>query len=446
MRVLKKRKYKDYPLCNPTPRVPKKRSRLELVPKKEAIIPEVVKHSSLATASPATIKAVRHQENILRYLKSHPFTKMPNPFVAPSPFQIFSRKEMKDDYLSEPFIRDYGHSTVEITGRKLFVYDQGTLLALLKLREMCKCNVFITDEKEICKLMHLKNPSLDSKEAVWKSLERLKGVNVKIDQWDKDEKIRKKLSTTLLGILNDVNRNETNGELTIIMDIFFTEVLETKRFASIDAKLRASLSGDIAKMLYVFLQRQKGFYLKPHKYECMLETLCNNINLRIDFLFLTRQKIKKAFEELKDKGYVSRWEITDKDYVRIYGVPKPETKKKDGPTIKDDYDDITKTFRNQYIRRWRNGDENLSIAEENCMVIAAKRYMEEVLKDWKRYDVDSRAVHLDRPKLGVIDVFDAIEASARTEGYEPHAGWLKSDKTINERIPWYFTYAGQKIN
>lgn len=433
MRVLKRRT-REYPDFEP--KVSKRRS-LSLVPKKQSMRPEIVE-----SASPSTLAIAQHQKEILKHIKKHPFTKLPNPFITPSPFLIVRPNVMGESYLSEPKIIRYGKSSLEISGRQLFPYDQGVLLALLELRAFHQSNVYMTHEKEICRFMHLKNTPQDSQNAVWKSLERWAGINLKLVQYDKDKEISKKLSTTLLHVL-DARHIETSDQIEIVLNIYFTTALEMHRFAYIDTKFRASIRGDIATQIYVFLQRQQCFYNKPHHYECRLETLCKNIEFPIKgYLSLTRQKIKRAFTELKDKAYVSSWELTDKDYLKIHGVQKTKTKKIEGPTIKDDYPDITKSFRNQFIRRWNDGNDNLGIDQENCMVIAAKRYMQEILKDWKRHGVDSMAVHYDRPKLGVKDVFDAIEAHNQGQ-YEPHAGWLKSDKTINQRIPQYFRYKGR---
>ncbi|MFH1932759.1 MAG: hypothetical protein ABIN18_14380 [Pseudomonadota bacterium] len=437
MQVLKRRT-KEYPLYL-IPRVLKKRTPLSLVPKKEVIIPEVVKHSSLATTLTQNYKILTKQIN------AHPRTKLFDGFITPSIAEIWSRNKMGDHKLPEPIYREYKKSHITIMEERIVTYDVGVFLAVLKLTDIYKRYRWFSDLKVICKAMHLKSTSLDSQNAAKRSLIKWTDVRLSIYQYDKRENIREMISTSYTNVLA-AKFFEGSNKVEIIISPFFIEAMETDRFTYIDTEFRAKLSSDTARHAYVFLARQQCFYNNPYLYACKFETFTNYTALpKRKYLSLTRQIVKRDLDELKDKGYVSRWELTNKDYLMISGVPKTKAKKIEGPTIKDDYPDITKSFRNQYIRRWRNGDENLGIDEENCMVQAAKRYMEEVLPDWKRNDVDSRGVR-HKPQWGVGDVFDAIEASNRSEQYPMHAGWLITDKTIYERIPQYFRYEARKIN
>ena len=103
---------------------------------------------------------------------------------------------------------------------------------------------------------------------------------------------------------------------------------------SMDVKFRASLRGDMSKALYRFLQGQSGF-IKRGRYDIGLLKLCVAINLdptrpASDL----RKLIRKGLRELRKKGYLKNFKVSEKDIVTMRrNIPPELLKNKKVPKI-----------------------------------------------------------------------------------------------------------------
>ncbi len=130
------------------------------------------------------------------------------------------------------------------------------------------------------------------------------------------------------------------------MNDFFRRIFSDGYNTYIDSRLRANLKGDIAKALYMYLQRNR----REHKpYSIGLNKLCEYINLQTEGLlpFQLRQKISNGLQVLKDNGHLIKYKLDKDDNVSVWYAKqqkkKEPTSKAKGKT-KDPNPLLTKMF------------------------------------------------------------------------------------------------------
>jgi hypothetical protein len=244
-----------------------------------------------------------------------PYTKLPTPLTRISPFYIMSKKQMKDRPDEEVTVENnWGKMTFE--GERLSVYDETTLLFLLKTAKRKKFKTIYTTRYELCKLFG-KSPHRDTYNAIWDSVKRLSETHLTIQSKDKHKQLHTEISGTLISCHF---RIKPRGEQRAWIDInpYFEQIDSEGRVTSLSMKLRSRLKGDTAKALYRFYNGQQPFYSGKGEYGCSLRTLCKAINQQYESvpLWKLRDRIKTGIGELKKHGYL-RGQIMHNDYVKV---------------------------------------------------------------------------------------------------------------------------------
>jgi len=245
------------------------------------------------------------------------FSFMPTQMTRTTPFYPMSKREMKDRPV-EDLTWETSWGQITVSGERLAVYDETTLLNLLVLVKKHRSEVFETTQYELCKLANVK-PATDTYNAIWKSIKRLSKTHIGLEIWEGKGRARKPVSEMTGTIITWIRRNRKTGKLQVALNPYFLEMYGDSFITNIDLKFRADLKGDTGKALYRFYEGQRGTRYTIHILK--LATAINlNINLSTNEL---RKTIRKGLRELRAKGYLERWTLPPKsDLVTVWKVKK----------------------------------------------------------------------------------------------------------------------------
>ena len=241
------------------------------------------------------------------------FSFLPTKMTRVSPFFPLSKRDMKDRPLEElTWESSWGRLTV--SGKRLSIYDESVLLAVLLLMRKHKTGTFQTTRYEICGVMNVK-PAKDTYNAVWESLKRLTKTGIDLEIWEGKGKKRKTKIEMTTTILSGAVHTE---KYQITVNPYFLEMYGEGFLTNLDLRFRASLTGDITKALYRFYEGQRDT-----TYQCHVLTLSKAVNLNMNLSNNDlRKHIRKGLRELRTKGYFKRWSISKSDIVSVWRAAK----------------------------------------------------------------------------------------------------------------------------
>jgi hypothetical protein len=244
-----------------------------------------------------------------------PFTKLPTPLTRTSPFFILSKKQMKNRPVEAVTVENnWGKITFE--GERLSVYDETTLLFLLKIARRKNFKPFWVTRYGLCKLFGISHHR-DTYNAIWSSVKRLSKTHITIEIEDEQGQFKTEIGGTLISSCFRVKmRGEKRSRIEI--NPYFVQMDKDGFITRLDLNFRSRLKSDTAKALYRFYNGQRSFYSGKGKYGCNLLTLCKAINLQGNEvpLWKLRYRIKAGLDELRKHGYL-KGQITSNDFVPV---------------------------------------------------------------------------------------------------------------------------------
>jgi len=246
------------------------------------------------------------------------FSFLPTKMTRISPFFPLSKREMKDRPLEE-LTWENPWGTFKVTGRRLSIYDESVLLAVLLLMRKYQTETFQTTRHALCKVMDV-NPCRDTYNAVWGSLGRLTKTGIELKIWDTKTKGKKRKAKMQMvnTILSGAEQDEDTGKILITVNPYFVRMYGESFITNLDLKFRTKLTGDITKALYRFYEGQRG-----NSYSCHLLTLAKAVNLNMDLSNNDlRKHIRKGLRGLRAKGYFKRWAVSKSDIVMTWRTAK----------------------------------------------------------------------------------------------------------------------------
>ena len=279
---------------------------------------EVDQHyRDLKASQQITDTTERIKKEIVKQAPEHEqqiFSFMPTEMTRISPFFPLSKREMKNRPLEElEWVNSWGK--FKITGRRLSIYDESVLLAVLVIMRKHQTETFQSTRHEICKVLGI-TPAKATYLMVWESLDRLTGTKINLSIWDtktkgKKRKVNRRMVNT---ILSGAEMNEKTGKILITINPYFIRMYSGSFITNIDIEFRSRLSGSITKALYRFYEGQRGA-----TYQCHIHTLSKVINLNMQQPDNElRKRIRKGLRELKKQGYLGRWSLSKSDIVTIW--------------------------------------------------------------------------------------------------------------------------------
>ena len=236
------------------------------------------------------------------------FSFMPNALTRTTPFFPMTRNAPRPFETLE-FETSWG--TIKIEGRKLSVYDESVLLAILTIVRRERTATIQTTTHELCKIMGV-TPQKHAYTAILQSIKRLTGTYIELSVMRKSQASRELFGTILVGGSSGLSQDRT-----VSVNPYFLETL-AKGFLDVDVKFRSQLEGEVSKALYRFLGSQN-----PNPFECHLLKLCRAVNLEVPDMYRLRYRVRKGLTELKKKGFITRFMVTKGDIVKVWKSKKP---------------------------------------------------------------------------------------------------------------------------
>jgi hypothetical protein len=225
---------------------------------------------------------------------------LPTIMTRLSPFFPVSKRQMKNDTITEPIIIKNPWGGIIIRNRKLSIYDETVLLSLLMLLKKYDSNTFQTTLYELCKLMNVK-PAKDTYNAIMNSLYRMSEAHLTIE---KRVSRSNDAQTEMDGpIIIGITKNEESRKMILELNSYLLSSFRDRSITRMDIKLRSELHGEISKALYRFYEGQ-------HLNICTtsIMKLSKAININCDNkMSCLRRKIRKAMHELETGGYLRRF-------------------------------------------------------------------------------------------------------------------------------------------
>ncbi|MBT6231710.1 MAG: hypothetical protein HOI47_34135 [Candidatus Scalindua sp.] len=250
--------------------------------------------------------------------------KIPNQIIAPRPFMIHGKRKGMPGFHKQPLIKKYGKIQMVISGRILITLDEDVFLALSRLAHVHKSLVFLTSVNEIIRTMY-KKVARDTQEAVKKSLKRLYGAEIGIMEREcVDCKVEEK-SYNFRIIDEYALETKEEGKTLISLNDFFERIFSDEINTYINTKQRAGFKSDVAKALYMYLQRNRR---ESKPYFIKLDKLCENINLQTKGFARSQlwQKVGKGLEVLKSNNYLDSYKLDKNNTIRVWYVKQPKAK------------------------------------------------------------------------------------------------------------------------
>ena len=251
--------------------------------------------------------------------------KIPNQIIAPRPFLIHGKKKGMPGFHKKPLIKKYGEKIqMVLNGRVLITLDEDVFLALSRLAHEHKSTVFLTSVNEIIRTMY-KTVARDTQEAVIKSLKRLCGAEITIREREHiDGKVEEK-SYNFHIIDEYALETKEEGKILISLNDFFKRIFSDEINTYINTKQRAGFKGDVAKALYMYLQRNRR---ESEPYPIKLDKLCEYINLKTEGFAHSQlwQKVGKGLEVLKSNNYLNSYKLDKNNTIRVWYAKQPKAK------------------------------------------------------------------------------------------------------------------------
>jgi len=243
----------------------------------------------------------------LKGAKQQVFGFLPTKLTRISPFFPMSKRAMKARSFEE-LVWDNPWGKLTVQGKKLSVYDESVLLAVMTLVKKQRSRVIETTRHGLLKIMGV-TAGRDTYKALWYALQRLTATNVTIEITEK-----KKMVRALTGnILSWVSISTDTAKFKLEVNPYFFEMFGHGLLTGLDLEFRASLTGDIAKATYRFLEGQRS-----GSYQCHLLTMARAINLNVDMeLFRIRSRVRSGLRELRKKGYLIKWSLNHSDIIAV---------------------------------------------------------------------------------------------------------------------------------
>ncbi len=270
---------------------------------------EKTSRQMIAEASAAVKAHISRQPHVQRL-----FSFMPTLMTRVSPFHFRNPLVFKD----WPLVRlDSGDTNswgrMTVVGELLVIFDETVLFCLLALMRRCRSDAFETAEADICELAGI-NPSTNTCNAVWKSIQRLTGTRIDLSLLSGKGKKRRAIKQMTGSILTYCDRDAESGAVRVAINPYFLEMYGESFVTNIDMGFRASLKSDIAKALYRFFQGQVGA-----DEAVSLRRMARSINLNMDSdPEQVTKRLKKGLRELKERDYLETFQIDAQGGVSIH--------------------------------------------------------------------------------------------------------------------------------
>lgn len=255
------------------------------------------------------------------------FAPYPRPMTRLSMFFPMAKLELaKKRERFENLLISHGNSwgTLEYTGPKLDISDEDFLMALLAIIQ--ERNSVIADPVSerltyayrgallpVFQILGINRPSgkdYDKAEEVYDRLTEAK-IRLTIQKTSTRGKAKKELAASG-PILSYAQRDCKTNEFIIAVNPYFYEIFTDKEFTLVDVKTRAKLPSPLAKALHRHIMSHDGM----QKYK--ESSLSNMINYSEDSPRERRRRLKKALEQLQDKGLITFKIDEGKDERVIY--------------------------------------------------------------------------------------------------------------------------------
>ena len=272
----------------------------------------------------------RHKQRIGRrmiheaaeYVKSHisrqppvqrVFSFMPTLLTQVSPFHFKPRSKYSDwplVRLDSGTTNSWGRMTV--VGELLVIFDESVLFGLLMLMSASKSEAFETTLKDICRINRIQ-PTDHQCSAVWRSIQRLAGTRIDLSLTSGKGKKQKTLKRLTGSILSFADLSQDTGSVRVVVNPYFIELYADSFVTNIDLTFRSSLKHDLSKTFYRFYQ---GLY--ESESVISVSHLARAVNLPLNQPnHRLRAKVRAGLTELRDRNYLTAFEITKDNMVRI---------------------------------------------------------------------------------------------------------------------------------
>ena len=227
------------------------------------------------------------------------YSFVPTEMTRVSPFFVLSDSS-KEEYTKLTCENPWGKMT--ISGLKLSIHDEDVLMAIVKLFLKQNSETVTTTRSEICTIMGVASGKA-TYESITRSLDKLITTLITLEIKDnKTGKHKLRMGSTILS----GSKEWDSGKIIVTINPYFKESFLDTMVTSIDIDFRMSLSHDISKSLYRFLEGQGKHY------RISIDKLIITLNLNKDQeRYHIRQLIKHGLKELQEKGYLESWSMED---------------------------------------------------------------------------------------------------------------------------------------
>lgn len=258
-------------------------------------------------AADAVSDHIRRQPHVQRL-----FSFMPSLMTRVSPFHFRARTRAKD----WPLVRlDSGEGSawgrMAVVGELLVIFDETVLLCLLSLMNRYGSDVFETSCGELCDLAMMPSTAGACRD-VWKSVQRLAGTRIDLELLQGRGRARKAAKAMTGSILSYGDMDRKSEVLRVVINPYFLEMYAESFVTNIDLRFRASLKSDVSRALYRFYQGQLEAVSAFD-----LSRIARSVNLPAQDAKAVARKLRTAFGELVDRGYLESFSVSGDGRVSV---------------------------------------------------------------------------------------------------------------------------------
>lgn len=212
---------------------------------------------------------------------------LPTKMARVSFFRPVADQKLKNTHTDVTHKSAWG--SLQVFGPGLNIVDEGIFLAILQDVKAKKAPTVKLNFSHLCRLLGITVHSKNTKR-IKLAIKKLSKTSFDFDLKDG--------TWTVKHILTDASGN--NDMSIVSLDPWLYDRFLSNEITLINLKFRQSLRGDITKSVYRFLVSHRG----PQKY--YLETLIDALNMDAgQELKINRNRIKRAFGQLRNKGFLS---------------------------------------------------------------------------------------------------------------------------------------------
>jgi hypothetical protein len=246
---------------------------------------------------------------------------VPTPMARTSPFFPMSDREKKNRP-HETLRWKTSWGSIEVAGPRLSIFDEDVLLAILALLKSTQKKEETTTEDghqtytvrtsgyALCKYLGTP-PGKNTYLFIEGAIDRMTATKVRLDITENSNGKKNAVFSMAGTILSGWSWDRKTGELTVTLNPYFYETFKDGLLTYLDLTLRRRLQGDISKALLRFYESHQS---NPAMH---MLTIAQAINLRDMPPFRLKARLKNAFHELKQIGYLKTSRIEKNGTVSI---------------------------------------------------------------------------------------------------------------------------------